>query len=252
MGRVGEALRSARMAKQIPLQRVERDTKIRLAHLEALEAGEYRKLPAPVYARAYLRTYATYLGLDPAPLVAAFNEECDVADPKGVQSEARVRGGGPVISAGPIIALSVVVLALALGYYFYQQYGQFVGSLPFGQGLTFNPVATATPQPTQVVVSRPTSTPKPSPTATATPIPSVTVAVKIMERCWFQVAVDGTPVYTGTLEAGETRSWTGKSKVAMRAGNPNGVEVSVDGKPWQRLAPYGGPPANYEWTPSQH
>ena len=252
MGGVGEALQSARVAKRLSLNRVEQDTRIRLDYLEALEAGHYERLPAPAYARAYIRTYAQYLGLDPAPLVAMFNEECKVSEPRGVVPETKLRGGGPEVTPGPFIAISLVVLVAVLGFYLYQQYDQFVAGLPFPRFAEGVPTATATAQATQVAAARPTRTPTPSPTATPTPVPTgVKVDVRIIQRCWFQVAVDGTPVYTGTLEAGDSRTWTGKDKIAMRAGNPNGVEISVNGKPWERLAPYGSPPQNYEWTPSQ-
>jgi len=40
-------------------------TRVRVANLAAIEDGDIESLPAPVYARGYLRTYARYLGLDP-------------------------------------------------------------------------------------------------------------------------------------------------------------------------------------------
>ena len=47
------------------LFRVERDTKIRMKYLTAMEQGDFAELPADVYARGFLRNYASYLGLDP-------------------------------------------------------------------------------------------------------------------------------------------------------------------------------------------
>jgi hypothetical protein len=49
----------------LDLFRVERDTKIRVKYLAAMEQGEFSELPADVYARGFLRNYASYLGLDP-------------------------------------------------------------------------------------------------------------------------------------------------------------------------------------------
>ncbi len=60
-----EKLRSARQARGIDLYRAERDTKIRVKYLQALECGDFAQLPAEVYARGFLRNYASYLGLDP-------------------------------------------------------------------------------------------------------------------------------------------------------------------------------------------
>jgi len=60
-----ERLKAAREARGVDLFRVERDTKIRVRFLAALEEGNYEELPADVYARGFLRNYATYLGLSP-------------------------------------------------------------------------------------------------------------------------------------------------------------------------------------------
>lgn len=249
VARVGETLRSARVERRLSLERVERDTRIRLAYLEALENGQYASLPAPVYARGYLRTYAQYLGLDPALLLTWFNEECDVAEPQGVQSESKIGGGGLDLTPRPFIALGMVALAVVLALFLYQQYDQFVGTSMFGQGPDSGPVAMTTPVGTETVFNQPTPTltPTPSPTATPTPIPSVTIEVKVVERCWVEVTVDGEVVYSGTLQVGETKSWTGQDKITMRAGYPNGVEITLNGEYLGRLAPYGSQPGDFEW-----
>ena len=57
-------MRDAREAKGVDLFRVERDTKIRSKFLAALEDGDFADLPGDVYARGFLRNYASYLGLD--------------------------------------------------------------------------------------------------------------------------------------------------------------------------------------------
>jgi hypothetical protein len=62
---ISERLRAAREARGVDLFRVERDTKIRIKYLTAIETGAFSELPAEVYVRGFLRNYATYLGLDP-------------------------------------------------------------------------------------------------------------------------------------------------------------------------------------------
>jgi len=47
-----------------------RRLKLRPAVVEALEAEAWERLPEPVLARGYLRSYALALGLDPKPLLA--------------------------------------------------------------------------------------------------------------------------------------------------------------------------------------
>lgn len=67
---LGKALSQARIARGLTLQDAERDTRISRRYLEALEREDFRAFPAPVYTRAFLRTYAQYLGLNPAQMMA--------------------------------------------------------------------------------------------------------------------------------------------------------------------------------------
>ena len=74
---VGEILQTARDRKGVDLTRAERETKIRARHLAALESGDVADLPAPVYAKGFLRNYSTYLGLDADEMLARWRREID-------------------------------------------------------------------------------------------------------------------------------------------------------------------------------
>ena len=74
---VGELLQTARERKGVDLARAERETKIRARHLVALESGDIGDLPAPVYAKGFLRNYSTYLGLDADEMLARWRKEID-------------------------------------------------------------------------------------------------------------------------------------------------------------------------------
>lgn len=72
MAPLGETLQRARQSKGITIEDAERVTRIPRKYLEALENENYGILPAPVYARGFLRSYAGYLGLDPQELLPFF------------------------------------------------------------------------------------------------------------------------------------------------------------------------------------
>jgi cytoskeletal protein RodZ len=74
---VGETLQQARERKGVDLYRAERDTKIRLRYLSALEDSAYEDLPSPVYTKGFLRNYAIYLGLDPDELLERWRDEME-------------------------------------------------------------------------------------------------------------------------------------------------------------------------------
>src|SRR5687768_784110 len=76
--RLGEMLQLARENKGVDLYRAERDTKIRLRYLAALEDSDFDELPAPVYTKGFLRNYAIYLGLDPEDVLLRWREEMQV------------------------------------------------------------------------------------------------------------------------------------------------------------------------------
>src|SRR5918994_85186 len=70
-----ERLLAARERKGVDLYRAERDTKIRVRYLAALERGDYRELPGAVYTKGFLRNYALYLGLDPDEVLRQWRRE---------------------------------------------------------------------------------------------------------------------------------------------------------------------------------
>ena len=69
---LGEILREAREAKGLSLEQVYEETRITQRFLAAMEAGDYDQLPTPVHVRGYLRNYARFLALDPAPLLERY------------------------------------------------------------------------------------------------------------------------------------------------------------------------------------
>ena len=70
---VGRLLRDQREARGLSLDDVERNLRIRLAHLEAIEEGHFDKLPGAAYIPAFVRAYASYVGLDPEKVLTAYH-----------------------------------------------------------------------------------------------------------------------------------------------------------------------------------
>jgi hypothetical protein len=91
---LGEVLQLARERKGVDLFRAERDTKIRLKYLSALEASDFDELPAPVYTKGFLRNYAIYLGLDPEEVLQRWRDEM-------IQVRGRKAAERPVVTPPP-------------------------------------------------------------------------------------------------------------------------------------------------------
>ena len=70
---IGTTLRNARIQRGLSIEQVAQDTRISARFLEALEDEAFDELPAPVYARGFLRSYANYLKVDANPLLEELN-----------------------------------------------------------------------------------------------------------------------------------------------------------------------------------
>src|SRR5215208_733459 len=97
MGALGERFRQARLDRHVSLQDAQRETRIHRRFLEALENEDISALPATVYARGFIRTYATYLGLDPEPMVDLFHSMRGRDEPPQIVSAtARINNPRPI------------------------------------------------------------------------------------------------------------------------------------------------------------
>ena len=63
-GSFGSWLRQQREIRNISLREISDNTKIGMRYLEALEEDRFEVLPAPIFAKGFLREYAKYVGLD--------------------------------------------------------------------------------------------------------------------------------------------------------------------------------------------
>jgi cytoskeleton protein RodZ len=113
---IGASLAAARETRGLSLADAERLTCVRGKYLAALEAGNFDALPGRTYARAFLRTYASALGLEPDRFVAAFEEIVpEPLDESIVVGTPRARrvGGRHLFGATLAIAAGTAVLVAA-------------------------------------------------------------------------------------------------------------------------------------------
>jgi len=156
---IGAILRQARARRDVELAEVEAATRIRLKYLRAIEAEDWGALPEGVYARGFIRTYASFLGLDGERLAAEYRQEVEggsrsvvdaaaasTARPGPRRGARRVRGLTWIAVAAVIAVAVLVLVALPLGG------GDEEGSSssPRGHGSTSAPASVPKPQPHEV------------------------------------------------------------------------------------------------------
>ena len=112
---LGETLRRARQTRGITIEDAERATRIPRRYLEALEQENFGILPAPVYARGFLRSYSGYLGLDAADLLPFFpvgHVEEPNMEPLPEVKQPRTWSMSGIIAVATVGALILLVIGL--------------------------------------------------------------------------------------------------------------------------------------------
>ena len=210
---IGAVLAEKRGERGLTIEQVAFATRIRAEHLRALESDEPQRLPAPVYAKGYLRTYALYLGLEPEPLIDVLHSP--VQHPGRALGLGMLAGRPRIVLTGPAAAaVGLVLLGGAFSYYAWRQ-------IEADQ----RPAITV-PNGQQVAVI-PTATPSPSPQ----PRPIV-VGVKVTDAVWLNVIVDGKSEYSDSgkiLPAGSEVYFTGVD-IKITSGKAAATMISVDGR----------------------
>lgn len=72
---IGDTLREERERQNLSIKDIEKGTSIRALYIEAIEKGEFDKLPGNAYTKGFIRNYANFLKLDAAACVRQYNEE---------------------------------------------------------------------------------------------------------------------------------------------------------------------------------
>ena len=68
----GQTLRAAREAKGLTTSELAARTHLLIQIVEGLENEDFRRIPAPIYGRGFVKLYCETVGLDPKPLQAEF------------------------------------------------------------------------------------------------------------------------------------------------------------------------------------
>jgi len=71
---LGEYLKRERELRQISLEEVAEGTKIAIYRLRAMEAGRWEELPAEVFVKGFIKSYAEFIGLVPEDVMLRYQE----------------------------------------------------------------------------------------------------------------------------------------------------------------------------------
>ena len=245
---VGDILRKERENQRMTIQEIEEGTSIRASYIEAIESGEYDKMPGRVYAKGFIKNYANFLNLNGDEIVKQFMEEVTpVTEPVKVEevkpesksrtfsvSGRRLEEVGSKISGNHIVAAIMVIAVLIGGFFFFSSSnGVEVAQVDSQKEISQTPTENVNPAPvTENVVTTPAS-------AAPAPVDGVNLQATFTGDCWITVAVDGAIVYEGIMTEGQVADWKGNQNVYVRMGNAGAVDFVMNGQNIGKLGAIG-------------
>jgi cytoskeletal protein RodZ len=242
---IGESLRDARTRRGFTPADVHKAIRIRERYLTALEEERWDMLPGEAYTKGFLRTYAEHLGLNSQLYIDEYNARIPHRDedaPPFVPHPAvaqRSLKRGILVAFAAVLVVGAAVAGLAAW--------RLGGTSTPPQGTPPGAGSVAASAPTPSAVPPQVSKPKPAVASTAPTFTSISAA---RGRCWLIVR-DGGPtgavLFEGVLEQGQAKRFRVTSKLWLRMGRPDALDISVAGKTVGGLP---ATPSNLVLTPS--
>lgn len=210
-----DVLREERERRGESLEDVAVVTGINLRYLEDLECGDasFEPYPGRVYGRFFLREYAEHLGLDPEPMVEAFDE--DTGPIRAFDPSVDVIRTARRPFPWSLIALVGLVFLLG-GAALLRDTDD--PSVPPARGIASSTRPAAEPP----FISK-------RPGAHGPTLRGVRAVLHVSGRCWIEAISDGTTRYRATAE-GRTVRLRADRRLELTLGNPGAVDLLVNGQ----------------------
>jgi cytoskeletal protein RodZ len=253
-GDFGKKLRDARERRGVSLRQIASATKISVSALEALERNDISRLPGGIFSRAFVRSYALEVGLDPETTIQEFIAQFPsdsvtaghpttdrVEDEEAVESDRQM--------ANTVLRLILISIPIAIAVVYFGTSG-----LRWARRAPADPVppppvtATVTPQPpAPEPAAAPAETPATTPAATPAPTAETPaaaddrlhVSLSVTRPCWISADVDGQKKIQRLLQPGDPQTLTVTRELVLTAGDASAVEMTVNGTPAKPLGKSG-------------
>ncbi len=247
---VGQWLRRAREARNLTLEDVEAQLRIRKRYLKALEQADYEALPGDLQIRGFLRNYARFLGLSPEEALVRYEADLQGRPVQPVAHAVPVTTNRSVLerpsvfvpidaaaseapSAAPRFSTGKLQLLFGLALVFLMIALTALSISLFGHS------APATPIPPHTPTARPTME---SPVTPATPPPftpaadgTITIRLEAQIHAWVRLIADGVVVFQGIATPGTPLVAQGREKVLVETGSAGSFLLYVNDAAWGTL-----------------
>ena len=228
---IGDTLADARRQAGLTVTQVSQQTRIRESIIRAIEQGDFSACGGDFYARGHIRSIASVVGIDPAPLIREYDEEH--GPPSAMRASQVFEPATPIRIREPrrfgFGKLAAVLLLAVIGfgaYYLVADYHHHDNATATD---TLRPGPASTPKPHH---SAATTTTHAKPVTHPPAHPEAVIKLTASQNCWVGLTDStGKQLYQGTIRAGNTMTWREKHRVSLVIGNPMGIVLTVNGKP---------------------
>ena len=230
-GDIGGRLRHTREQRGLSLRDVARRTKLSLAVLQALERNDFESLPAGIYRKAYLRTLAREVGLDPDLMAADFGKPFEPAIKPATAAERQTvveekwarQLEPPRRSIGTLAALAALAAA-----WFAIRPSQ-VKPIDPAQEAAGGLIAARAPlehsRSIPIGSTRVTAEPLATPQQAEVPL---RIEMAATGWCWVAAEADGERVMYRLMEPGERIVLEGQRMISLRLGDAGSMTLSIN------------------------
>lgn len=248
----GAALRQARERRGVSLRQIADTTKISVPALDALERNDISRLPGGIFSRAFVRAYAREVGLDAEQTVRDFIEQFPGEGPLAAErpSKAWARDERPIDRDnqtaravgrvfGVILCIGIVVAYLAWSGRLASWRGGARRQVQPAEATPISPEPTPTPASEPLApAALPARDAGVAPAAGGIPEGVLRLALAPRGSCWVSVKADGKPIFSGLMNAGETREVDVRGVIWLTVGDAGVFDFSINGSAARSL---GGP-----------
>ncbi|TGB04738.1 helix-turn-helix domain-containing protein [Halobacillus salinus] len=124
---IGSRLKEARESKGLSLEEIQETTKIQKRYLNAIENNDFKTLPGKFYTRAFIREYASAVGLNPEEIMEDHKSELPSYEDEEIikysrtqrarQQTSKPKSSSKGTSLFPRILTGIVIIAIAIAIY---------------------------------------------------------------------------------------------------------------------------------------
>jgi len=234
---LGDTLRKRRIDMGKTLADAEAATRIRARLLDALEDGQYDKLPNPAYVRGYITSYARWLELEPAPLLTMYRAESGSVGPTSAlprrEQVVVPREKAHAVPWKPAVIIAGILVAVLLAFWGIRSLNRNEPTTPLPAESQTTQTATSPGGATKPATSAPSATGSGTAVQTGDAPQTVPFTVKVAVTgngaSWARITVDGNKAYEGTLVSGQSKEYDVLEEAVVRLGKPSVVTVYRDG-----------------------